>query len=197
MPVVPSAASKTSRDRVVMSRLVVLSLLVGAVALIAALAGYERGRGSVDQDALQAKAYAQGQLAARNAAKRGASADGARAQSSADAGDSPSVTAAARRSHVITGPSAEVRAQLRRAYRAGVTAGAARLSGSGRALGAAAVLGNFPGGWATGQWYVVRLAPGSARSGGQPTLASRLGPLTNGHGYTVCGGNQLCGVTGR
>jgi hypothetical protein len=188
----PPAPTSRASARVVVPRLVALALLVGIVAAIAALGGYAAGRGSVDQDALQAKAYAQGQLAGEHTARRDAAGKaGAAALSSQPA-------SVRERSHVITGPSAEVRAQLRRAYAAGAASARARSaqSSQGRARGAAAALGNFSG-WAIGRWYIVRVAPGGAQSGGQPTIASRLGPLTDGAGYMPCrGGAAICPVGG-
>jgi hypothetical protein len=191
---VPPATPARAGARVVVPRLLALALLIGIVAVIAALGGYAAGKGSVDQDALQAKAYAQGQLAGEHSARKDAAGKAGAAALSATPASVGS------RSHVITGPSAEVRAQLRRAYAAGASSarGAAVAERAhGRALGAAAALGNF-GGWSTGRWYIVRFAPGGTLSGGQPTIASRLGPLADGAGYAACrGGQSLCPVRGR
>jgi hypothetical protein len=173
--------------RVLVPRLVALTLLVAAVAVIAALGGYAHGRGSVDEDALQAKAYAAGQLAGAHAAKP-AAATGASASRSIS-------TDAPRHSRVVRGPSAEARAELRRAYAAGVRSTSLAQRAHGRALGAAAVLGNFSGGWTTGRWYLVRLAPGGTLTAGRPRLASRVGPLAAGEGYVACrGGQSVCRV---
>jgi len=175
-------SARASATRGVVPRLLAAALLALAVAAIAALGGYAWGRGSVDQDALQAKAYAAGRAAGANDARHRAA---PRAAS----------TSRATASHVIAAPTAEVRAQLRRAYAAGAASAAVAQRAHGRALGAAAVLGNFPGGWATGRWYMVRLAGGGTLTAGQPRLAQRVGPLSDGEGYTACqGGGSVCPV---
>jgi hypothetical protein len=175
--------------RGVAARVLAVVVLAAAVAVIAALGGYTHGRGSVDADALQAKAYATGHAAGLNDAHRSA----ARAKAVTSA--SPVGRGG---SHVITGPSAEMRAQLRRAYAAGASAAAFEQRAHGRALGASAALGNFPDGWATGRYYIVRLSAGSTLTGGRPAVASRIGPLSNGQRYMACrGGQEICPAGGR
>jgi hypothetical protein len=176
----------SSSTGAVVSRLLAVAMLVLAVAVIVGLGAYARGRGSVDQDALQARAFEAGQTAGRNEAQRRA-AKGASSRRAVPRRSSSSA--------VVTGPSAEMRAQLRRAFAAGASSAAVNQRAHGRALGAAAVLGNFGGGWATGRWYMVRLAPGSTLTGGHPRLAARVGPIANGQGYTACqGGGSVCPV---
>jgi len=42
---------------------------------------------------------------------------------------------------------------------------------------------------------MVRLAPGTTLTGGQPRLTSRLGPLSDGQGFEACrGGQEVCVV---
>src|ERR1700761_3762932 len=108
MPVSPPAPSGPG----VAARVRAGAVLAAAVAVIAALGGYARGRGSVDADALQARAFNAGHAAGLNDAHRSAT----RAKAAASA--SPVGRGGSR---LITGPSPEERAQLRRAYAAGAS----------------------------------------------------------------------------
>src|SRR4051794_6904461 len=180
-PAVVSGRSQTAR--VLLPRIAAVAVLVAAVGVIAALAGYARGRGSVDQDALRAQAYAAGRTAAA-----------AKAAPAARPASSAVHTASASSPSLHLAPS---RAEVTRAFDAGRRQGLRDASfaqrAHGRALGAAAALGGFPAGWSLGRWYIVRMAPGDSLTAGGPRIAQRVGPLAPGEAYSACrGGRTVC-----
>ena len=168
--------------RVLLPRIVALALLVAAVGAIAGLSGYTRGRASIDQDAVRAQAYAAGHAVGMQ--------DGRRA-------DAAAAAAAVHAAHAPASSARAVRAAWAAGHRAGVLETSYPQRAHGRALGAAAALGSFAGGWSTGRWYLVRPEPGGSLTAGRPRIVSRIGPLAPGQSYVACqGGAAMCRAGG-
>jgi hypothetical protein len=161
--------------------LAVLALAAGVAAAVG-LAAWTAGRSSVDTHAVRTEAYAAGRADAASALTARAKRAGGSSASASALSDGPPGGAAGR--------------AWRRGFAAGRREGAAKTSfeqrAHGRALGAAAALGRFAGSWSVRGWYIVQIGPGSTLTGGQPSLARRVGPLGNGEHYGLCGAGRVC-----
>ena len=163
-----------STARAVLVRALAVLAVAAAVGVLAGMSAWSAGRASVDRDEL----IAQGRAAGRAQVLARVNHDGA-AERNIEARYAP-------------GGSGYEKI-YRRGWRAGTREARSQTAfesrAHGRLLGAKAAMGGFA--WESGSWYLVQAGSGGDLTGDQPAVHRRVGPLTGGTQYALCGG-RIC-----